>query len=114
MLKKLCGIVISSTLIATFFAISINGSSLLSQKALAQDNNNKTAAATTNNMTHVTKAGSMMMMENKTTINADTLMTKIRNMGNVTGGNIDHSNSSGANMTNANAASNVMIGNKSH
>ena len=113
MLKKLCGIVISSTLIATFFAISINGSSLLSQKALAQDNNNKTAAATTNNMTHVTKAGSMMM-ENKTTINADTLMTKIRNMGNVTGGNVDRSNSSGANMTNANAASNVMTGNKSH
>jgi hypothetical protein len=113
MLKKLCGIVISSTLIATFFAISINGSSLLSQKALAQDNNNKTAAATTNNMTHVTKAGSMMM-ENKTTANADTLMTKIRNMGNVTGGNVDHSNSSGANMTNANAASNVMTGNKSH
>jgi hypothetical protein len=112
MLKKLCGIVISSTLIATFFAISINGSSLLSQKALAQDNNNKTAAATTNNMTHVTKAGSMM--ENKTTANADTLMTKIRNMGNVTGGNVDHSNSSGANMTNANAASNVMTGNKSH
>jgi hypothetical protein len=46
-----------------------------------------------------------MMMGNKTTANADTLMTKIRSMGNVT--------SSGANMTNASAASGVMIGNKS-
>ena len=44
------------------------------------------------------------MMGNKTIANADTLMTKIRNMGNAT---------SGANMTNASAASGVMIGNTS-
>jgi hypothetical protein len=54
----------------------------------------------------------MTMMENKITANADTLMTKIRNMGNATSGNGGGS-SSGANMTNASAASGVMIGNKS-
>jgi hypothetical protein len=51
------------------------------------------------------------MMENKTTANADTLMTKIRNMGNAyIGGS---SGSSTVNMTNASTASNVMMGNKS-
>jgi hypothetical protein len=111
MLKKQCGIVISSLLIVTFFAISnSNGSgSLLTQKALAQDDNNKTAAATTNNMT---KAGSTMIMGNKTTANADTLMTKIRNMGNASVGSGGGS-SVAINMTNASAASNVMMGNKS-
>jgi hypothetical protein len=108
MLKKLCGIVISSILMATLFAISNNNNvGILTQKALAQDNNNKTEA-TTNNMT---KAGSMMMMGNKTTINADTLMTKIRNMGNASNGGIG--GSAAVNMTNANAASSVMMGNKS-
>jgi hypothetical protein len=111
MVKKLCGFVISSMLITTFIAISSSSSNvgLLSQKALAQDNN-KTAAST-NNMTNtiMTKADSMMM-GNKTTVNADTLMTKIRNMGNTT---IGSSGSSTVNMTNANTASNMMIGNKS-
>ena len=108
MLKKLCGIVISSLLIATFFAIS-SSSSLLTQKALAQDTN-KTAV--TNNMTNaiMTKAGSMMM-GNKTTANVDTLMTKIRNMGNATIGNSGISST--VNMTNASTASNAMMGNKS-
>ena len=107
MLKKLCGFVISSMLIATFFTISSSNVGLLTQKALAQDNNNDKTAAS-NNMTNaiMTKAGSMMM-GNKTTANADTLMTKIRNMGNASLG------SSVANMTNASTASNVMIGHKS-
>jgi len=112
MLKKLCGIVISSILIATFFAISSsNNVGLLSQKALAQDNNNKTTA-TTNNMTNaiMTKDGSMMM-GNKTTANADMLMTKIRNMSNATIGS--SSGSSTVNMTNASTASNLMMANKS-
>jgi hypothetical protein len=106
MLKKLCGFVISSMLIATFFTISSSNVGLLTQKALAQDNKDRTAAS--NNMTNaiMTKAGSMMM-GNKTTANADTLMTKIRNMGNASLG------SSVANMTNASTASNVMIGHKS-
>ena len=50
------------------------------------------------------------MMGNKTTANADTFMTKIRNMGNATIGN---SGSRTVNMTNASTASNMMIGNKS-
>ena len=54
-----------------------------------------------------------MMMGNKTIANSDTLMTKIRNMGNVTSGNGGGSNSSGVNMTNASGASDVAIGNKS-
>ena len=54
-----------------------------------------------------------MMMGNKTIANADTLMTKIRNMGNVTSGNGSSSNSSGVNMTNVGGSSDVMIGNKS-
>jgi hypothetical protein len=44
-----------------------------------------------------------MMMGNKTTANADTLMTKIRNMDNTTI-NSGHSNT---NMTNASTASDV-------
>ena len=32
----------------------------------------------------ITTKADLMMMENKTTANADTLMTKIRNMGNAT------------------------------
>jgi hypothetical protein len=96
-------------LITTFIAISSSNVGLLSQKALAQDNNKK--AASTNNMTNIitTKADSMMM-GNKTTVNADTFMTKIRNMGNATIGN---SGSSTVNMTNASTAINMMIGNKS-
>ena len=94
MVKKLCGFVISSMLITAFF-----------------DNNNKTAATTNNTINAVmTKAGSMMM-ENKTTANADTLMTKIRNMGNATIGG--GGGSSTVNMTNASTANNMMIRNKS-
>jgi hypothetical protein len=112
MLKKLCGLIISSMLIATFIAISSSSNvGLLSQKALAQENNNDKIAASTNNMTNTiaTKADSMMM-GNKTTANADTLMTKIRNMGNAT---IGSSASSTVNMTNASTANNMMMGNKS-
>jgi hypothetical protein len=83
-------IIISAILVISFLSVIGNQQSL--QKAVAQ------------NMT--------MMMGNKTTANADTLMTKIRNMGNATSGN-GGSSSSGANMTNASAASGVMIGNKS-
>jgi hypothetical protein len=54
----------------------------------------------------------MTMMENKITANADTLMTKIRNLGNVTSGNGGDSNSSGANITNASSTSDVIIVNK--
>jgi hypothetical protein len=82
-------IIISAILVISF--LSVIGSQQSLQKAIAQ------------NMT--------MMMGNKTTANADTLMTKIRNMGNATSGN--GGSSSGANMTNASAASGVMIGNKS-
>jgi hypothetical protein len=113
MVKKLCGFVISSMLITAFFAaISSSNVGLLSQKALAQDNNNNKTADSTNNManTIATKADSMMM-ENKTTANVDTLMTKIRNMGNASIGG--SSGSSTVNMTNASTASNMMIGNKS-
>jgi hypothetical protein len=58
MIKKLCGIVISSIFIATFLAINNNNNvGLLSQKALAQDNNNNNkTAATTNNNTTTTNA----------------------------------------------------------
>jgi hypothetical protein len=75
-------IIISAVLVISFLSVIDNQQSL--QKAIAQ------------NMT--------TMMANKTTANADTLMTKIRNMGNAT---------SAGNMTNASAASGVMIGNKS-
>jgi hypothetical protein len=75
-------IIISAILVISFLSVIGNQQSL--QKAIAQ------------NMT--------MMMGNKSIANADTLMTKIRNMGNAT---------SGANMTNASAASGVMIGNTS-
>ena len=78
-------IIISAILLMLF--LSVVGSQQLLQKAIAQ------------NVT--------MMMINKTTANADTLMTKIRNMGNAT------SSSGVVNMTNASAASGVMIGNKS-
>jgi hypothetical protein len=100
-------------LITAFFAISSSNVGLLSQKALAQDNNNNKTADSTNNManTIATKADSMMM-ENKTTANVDTLMTKIRNMGNASIGG-GSSGSSTVNMTNASTASNMMIGNKS-
>jgi hypothetical protein len=111
MVKKLCGFVISSMLITTFIAISISISNvgLLSQKALAQDNN-KTAASTNNTTNTITTKADSMMMGNKTTVNADTLMTKIRNMGNAT---IGSSASSTVNMTNASTANNMMMGNKS-
>jgi hypothetical protein len=109
MIKKLCGFVISSTLITTFIAISGSNVGLLSQKALAQDNN-KTAASANNMTNTITTKADSMMMGNKTTANADTLMTKIRNMGNAT---IGSSGSSTVNMTNASTASNVMMGNKS-
>ena len=75
-------IIISGILVMSLLSVAGNQQSL--QKAIAQN--------------------TTMMMGNKTTANADTLMTKIRNMGNAT---------SGANMTNASAASDVMIGNKS-
>jgi hypothetical protein len=78
-------IIISAILVISFLSVIGNQQSL--QKAIAQ------------NMT--------AMMGNKTTANADTLMTKIRNMGNAI------SSSGDANMTNASAASGVMIGNKS-
>jgi hypothetical protein len=84
-------IIISGILVMSLLSVAGNQQSL--QKAIAQ------------NMT--------MMMGNKTIANADTLMTKIRNMGNVTSGNSGGSNSSGINMTNASGASDVMIGNKS-
>jgi hypothetical protein len=82
-------IIISAILVISFLSVIGNQQSL--QKAVAQ------------NMT--------MMMGNKTTANADTLMTKIRNMGNATSGS--GGGSSGANTTNASAASGVMMGNKS-
>lgn len=75
-------IIISAILVISFLSVIGNQQSL--QKAIAQ------------NMT--------TMMGNKSIANADTLMTKIRNMGNAT---------SGANMTNTSAASGVMIGNTS-
>jgi hypothetical protein len=78
-------IIISGILVMSLLSVAGNQQSL--QKAIAQN--------------------TTMMMGNKTTANADTLMTKIRNMGNVTSG------SGGVNMTNASAASDVMIGNKS-
>jgi hypothetical protein len=84
-------IIISAILVMSFLSVAGNQQSL--QKAIAQN--------------------TTMMMGNKTTANADTLMTKIRSMGNVTSGNGSSSNSSGVNMTNASAASDVMIGNKS-
>jgi hypothetical protein len=82
-------IIISAILVISFLSVIGNQQSL--QKAVAQ------------NMT--------MMMGNKTTANADTLMTKIRNMGNATSGS--GGGGSGANTTNASAASGVMMGNKS-
>ena len=83
-------IIISAILVMSFLSVIDSQQSL--QKAIAQN--------------------TTMMMGNKTTANADTLMTKIRNIGNATSGNGGGSNSGGANMTNANAASEVIIGNK--
>lgn len=95
------GIVILSILVASFVIISGSSSSQLVQKAFAQNNtgNNNN----TNNLTNT--VGNMMV--NKTTANADTLMTKIRNMDNITS-----NSSSNTNMINATSASDVTIGNK--
>jgi hypothetical protein len=85
-----CIIIISAMLVISF--LTVIGNQQLLQKATAQN--------------------TTMMMGNKTAANADTLMTKIRNMGNVTSGNGGGGSSSSANMTNASAASDVMIENK--
>lgn len=82
-------IIISAMLVMSFLSVICNQQSL--QKAIAQNTT---------------------MMGNKTIANADTLMTKIRNMGNVTSGNGSGSNSS-VNMTNASTPSDMVIGNKS-